>query len=73
MRKLPVLSGAELIRILEQHGYEQVRTRGSHVRLYPPEYSVGLKKVTVPLHTQLKRGTLVNIMKDTALTVEDLN
>jgi predicted RNA binding protein YcfA (HicA-like mRNA interferase family) len=72
MPKLLVLSGAELIRILEHHGYGQIRTRGSHVRLYPPEYSVGLKKVTVPLHVQLKRGTLINIMKDTGLTVEDL-
>ncbi len=71
MPRLPKLSGAELIRILEQHGYEQVRTRGSHVRLYPPVGS-GLKKVTVPLHRQLKVGTLSDILKDARLTHEDL-
>ncbi len=71
MSKLPKFSGAELIRILEKRGYEQVRTRGSHVRLYPPKGS-GLKKVSVPLHKELKRGTLSNIMKDAGITAEDL-
>lgn len=71
MPKLPRLSGKELIRILELGGYTQVRTKGSHVRLYPPEGS-GLKKVTVPLHRELKPGTLTNIMKDSGLTIEDL-
>lgn len=71
MPRLPKLSGAELIHILEQHGYEQVRTRGSHVRLYPPPGSE-LKKVTVPLHKQLKVGTLSDILKDARLTTEDL-
>jgi len=71
MPKLPKLSGAELIRILEQNDYEQVRTKGSHIRLYPPDGS-GLKKVTVPLHKELKTGTLSNIMKDARLTAEDL-
>lgn len=71
MPKLPGISGAELIRILERKGYVQMRTKGSHVRLYPPESSPSLKKVTVPLHKRLKTGTLLGIMKDTGLTVED--
>lgn len=71
MPKLPKISGAELIRILERHGYEQVRTKGSHIRLYPPD-DFELKKVTVPLHKELKTGTLSNILKDARLTAEDL-
>jgi len=71
MPKLPKISGAELVHILEQHGYLQMRTKGSHVRLYPPEPS-DFKKVTVPLHKELKLGTLSNIMKDAGLTLEDL-
>jgi len=71
MPRLPKLSGADVLRILEKHGYEQVRTRGSHVRLYPP-VSSGLKKITVPLHKELKPGTLSNILKDAGLTAEDL-
>ncbi|KKU54992.1 MAG: hypothetical protein UX77_C0020G0007 [Parcubacteria group bacterium GW2011_GWA1_47_11] len=72
MPKLPKLSGAELIKILERRGYTKSRTRGSHVRLRPPVFSVGLKKVSVPLHKQLKIGTLFGIMKDTGLIAEDL-
>lgn len=71
MPKLPVLPGNQLVRILERHGYKVIRMRGSHVRLYPPEGS-HLKKVTVPLHKEVKPGTLSNIMKDADLTLEDL-
>ena len=73
MPKLPKLSGTELIRILERKGYLQVRSRGSHVRLYPPDSSFGLKKVTVPLHKEIKVGTLLNIIKDAGLTLGDLS
>ncbi|MEK7108964.1 MAG: type II toxin-antitoxin system HicA family toxin [Patescibacteria group bacterium] len=72
MPKLPALSGAEMIKILERKGYSQMRTRGSHVRLYPPNFLPDAKKITVPLHKQLKVGTLSDIMKDAGLTVEDL-
>jgi predicted RNA binding protein YcfA (HicA-like mRNA interferase family) len=72
MPKPPRISGAELIRILERKGYVQVRTRGSHARLYPPDSS-GLKKVTVPLKKELKTGTQLSIMKDAGLRAEDLH
>ncbi len=72
MLKLPAISGAQLIKILEGIGYAQMRTRGSHVRLYPPDSLPEAKKVTVPLHKQLKMGTLSSIMKDSGLTPEDL-
>ena len=71
MPKLPRISGEGLIRVLERRGYKKVRSKGSHARLYPPENS-GLKKVTVPLHTELKMGTLSNIIKDAGLTADDL-
>ncbi len=44
MPKFPALSGAELIKILERKGYVHVRTRGSHVRLYPPPHVPAAKK-----------------------------
>lgn len=72
MPKLPTLSGTAMVKILEHKGYVQVRTRGSHVRLYPPEFLPHLKKVTVPLHKQLKPGTLSVIMQDSGLTIDDL-
>ncbi len=72
MPKLPVLSGIALMKILERKGYSEVRTKGSHARLYPPDFNPNAKKVTVPLHKQLKAGTLSSIMKDAGLTIEDL-
>jgi predicted RNA binding protein YcfA (HicA-like mRNA interferase family) len=72
MPKLPRISGAKLVKILEREGYERVRTCGSHVRLYPPSFLPNAKKVTVPLHGELKIGTLSNIMKDSGLTIEDI-
>ena len=71
MPKLPRLSGAEMVKILERKGYVVIRTKGSHVRLYPPNHLMGAKKVTVPLHKHLKVGTLLNIMRDTGLTIND--
>ncbi|HEY4473915.1 MAG TPA: type II toxin-antitoxin system HicA family toxin [Candidatus Paceibacterota bacterium] len=71
MPRLPAISGEDLVSRLERKGYRHVRTRGSHARLYPPHGSA-LKKVTVPLHAHLKKGTLSDIMKDAGLTVEDL-
>lgn len=73
MSKLPQLSGQELIRILVRHGYQEMRTKGSHVRLYPPRNEPELRKVTVPLHKSIKPGTLHAIMKDSGLSVEDLH
>lgn len=72
MSRSPLLSGAEMVKILERKGYVHVRTRGSHARLYPPEFLPELKKITVPLHKELKAGTLAGIMKDAGLTIEDL-
>lgn len=62
--RLPVVSGAELIRVLERLGWEVVRQRGSHVRLRHPERSTLL---VVPLHRELKRGTLAGILRDANL------
>lgn len=68
-RRLPVVSGAQLIRALERRGWEITRQRGSHVRLKHPERRVPL---TVPLHRELKRGTLAGILADAGLDAEQL-
>jgi predicted RNA binding protein YcfA (HicA-like mRNA interferase family) len=64
--KLPRdVSGDRLIRVLKQFGYEVSRQKGSHVRMQhdgPP-----LHAVTVPLHNQLKTGTLHAIISEVAL------
>jgi predicted RNA binding protein YcfA (HicA-like mRNA interferase family) len=73
--KLPrAVSGERLIAILGRLGYERVRQKGSHVRLRhegPPAHSV-----TIPLHDNLKAGTLHGILSEVAvmrsMPLEDL-
>lgn len=36
MEKLPILSGKEIIKVLQKIGYHRVRQRGSHIRLACP-------------------------------------
>jgi len=66
---LPVISGAQLIRVLERLGWEVVRQRGSHVRLRHPDRRTFL---VVPFHRELKRGTLRGILRDAGLDVDEL-
>jgi predicted RNA binding protein YcfA (HicA-like mRNA interferase family) len=68
-QRLPVVSGTQLIRALERVGWETVRQRGSHVRLRHPERRTSL---VVPLHQELKRGTLAGILRDADLDADEL-
>lgn len=69
MSRLPVASGREVVAALQRIGYEQVRQRGSHVRLRHP-INPPHAPLTVPLHRELKSGTLRAILRDAGLTVE---
>lgn len=66
MPKLPALSGAQVIKGLERLGFEQVRQRGSHVVLR--RGSVG---TVVPLHREVKSGTLAGILRQAGVTQDE--
>ena len=68
--KLPHVSGLEVIKRLKKAGFIATRQKGSHVRLerYDSKKTI---KLTVPLHRELKIGTLARIIKDAGLTPED--
>lgn len=66
MPKLPVLSGAEVIKALEQLGFEQVRQRGSHVVLRR-----GSSGTVVPLHKPVKVGTLAGILRQAGVSQDE--
>ncbi|MDA4129733.1 MAG: type II toxin-antitoxin system HicA family toxin [Thaumarchaeota archaeon] len=60
MPKLPVVSGRVLVKILTKHfGFRVVRQRGSHVTL-----TNDISFITVPLHPELDKGTLIAILND---------
>ncbi len=67
--RLPVVSGEQLVRALEREGWQRVRQRGSHVRLKHPHR---VNALTVPLHREVRRGTLGGILTDAGLSVDDL-
>jgi predicted RNA binding protein YcfA (HicA-like mRNA interferase family) len=69
--KLPVISGADLIRALAKFGYVTVRQKGSHVRLRHTNDPQRVP-VTVPLHSEVAFGTLRRILRDAAITVDEL-
>jgi len=69
MPELRGLSGADLIRRLEQLGFIQIRQRGSHVVLKrsAPGGDVGC---VVPLHKELAIGTVRGILKQAKVDLD---
>ena len=67
MAVLPILSGKELIKVLEKLGYRVVRQRGSHVRLKCASKRV----VTVPNHNVIGKALLRKILRDIEINTED--
>ena len=66
MPKLPQVSGEEIIKLLQNLGYEVIRRRGSHVRLRKTAY-LGEHNITVPDHEVLAKGTLSDILSKVSL------
>jgi predicted RNA binding protein YcfA (HicA-like mRNA interferase family) len=65
------LSGKELVRVLERHGWQLLRTQGSH-RIYAKDGSI--VRLSVPIHGNqpLKMGLLNHILKMAGLEGNDL-
>ena len=70
MSKLPVISGRELVKALQQVGFVLDRQKGSHMILYranPPT------TISVPDHRELDRGTFRAILRQAGIRPEDVN
>ena len=69
MSALPVVSGRETVDALRKLGYAWDRQRGSHMILrqqVPP-----FRRLTVPDHEEVAKGTLRAIIRQAGLTVEE--
>ena len=66
------VSGKELCRVLERHGWALARIKGAH-HIY--KRSGAPRPVPVPVHGNktLKAGTQAGIMREAGLTDEDLS
>jgi predicted RNA binding protein YcfA (HicA-like mRNA interferase family) len=70
MPKLPSVSGERVVRALKRAGFLELRQKGSHVSL---EKRAGdqVFKTVVPMHSDLAKGTLSDILKQCDLTLAD--
>lgn len=66
MPKLPRLSGEEVFRVLEKHGFARVRQRGSHI-IMQRRTGETTTTVPVPTHKELRVGTLLSIIRQSQL------
>jgi predicted RNA binding protein YcfA (HicA-like mRNA interferase family) len=64
--KLRVLSGKNVCKILEKHGFVEVRRRGSHIAM---QLKLTESTVTIPVpdHKELRAGTLLSIIRQSGL------
>ena len=69
MPKLPLISGKDLIKVFVKLGYEIDHQTGSHIILRhkdPPH-----RRLTVPNHNEIAKGTLRAIIKQAGLTRDE--
>ena len=69
MPKIPVVSGREVIKALSKVGYDVDHQTGSHVILRQRESPH--RRVTVPNHKEIAKGTLKAILEETGLTLDE--
>ncbi len=69
MSELPRISGREVVRALKKIGYEQDRQRGSHIILRQTDSPH--RRVTVPDHKEVAKGTLRAIIREVGLAVDE--
>jgi predicted RNA binding protein YcfA (HicA-like mRNA interferase family) len=64
--KLRTLSGREVCALLAEHGFVEVRQRGSHI-VMQSRAAGSTVTVPVPDHKELKTGTLLSIIRQSRL------
>jgi len=69
VKKLPLISGREAVKAFRKIGYEIDHQTGSHIILRhsePPH-----RRLSVPDHRELARGTLRALIRQAGLTIEE--
>ncbi len=68
MPPVPVMSGHEVVRAFQRHGWQATRQRGSHI-IMTREGS--LATLSVPNHREVARGTLRALTRAAGLTIDE--
>ncbi len=69
MSVLPRISGRKVVRALRKLGYEEDRRKGSHIILRQISYPH--RRIVVPDHREVSKGTLRAIIRQAGLTVDE--
>jgi predicted RNA binding protein YcfA (HicA-like mRNA interferase family) len=69
--RLPVVSGREMVRALSRLGYRLDHQTGSHLILRQDDSPH--RRLTVPDHRELAKGTLRSLIRQAGLTVEEFS
>ncbi|MGH9946852.1 MAG: type II toxin-antitoxin system HicA family toxin [Pyrinomonadaceae bacterium] len=69
MSRIPRISGRETVRALNKVGYEFDRQRGSHMILR--QINSPYRRIVVPDHKEVAKGTLRGIIRQVGLTLEE--
>ena len=69
MSVLPLVSGREVVAALKKVGYEKDRQKGSHIVLRQAGYPH--RRIVVPDHDEVAKGTLRAIIRHAGLTAEE--
>jgi predicted RNA binding protein YcfA (HicA-like mRNA interferase family) len=66
LAKMRILSGRDVCKILAQHGYEEIRQRGSHIIM---QKKIEESTITIPIpnHKEIRPGTLMSIIRQSRL------
>jgi len=69
LRKLKILSGKDVCKILSDHGFIQVRQKGSHIVM---QKKIDNSTVTIPVpnHSEIRIGTLQSIIRQSGIPRE---
>jgi predicted RNA binding protein YcfA (HicA-like mRNA interferase family) len=67
--RLPVVSGPDAVKALGKIGYEVDHQTGSHMILRRAVYPY--RRLTIPNHKELAKGTLRAIIREAGLTVDE--
>ena len=70
-RHLPAVSGRELVRALRRAGFVLLRQKGSHVSM-EKRTGAGYWRTVVPLHREIRPGTLSDVLNQSGLTKDEL-
>jgi predicted RNA binding protein YcfA (HicA-like mRNA interferase family) len=68
MSKLPQVSGAEVVRVLQKVGFSVRRQHGSHIILRRTD---PFAQTVVPNHRRIDRGTLRAILRQTDVSLDE--